>query len=683
MIHLLLTLVVSFHLFLKAEEGMWPFNNIPLAQIEKKYGLTLDPSWLQGVQLSCVRISAGGSGVFISPSGLIMTNHHVGAHAIYTLSSEENNLIEEGFLASCLEKELKCPNLYVDILVSMQDVTEELNKDLPLKTSLEEKEKSRKEKMAALKKKALEKTSLQPEIVSLYQGARYHLYLYKRLSDIRLVMAPEKSIAFLGGNERNFEYPRYNFDVCFFRAYENEKPFSSNHYLKWSLEGPQEGEPLFVAGHPGRTQRMLTSDHLVYFRDKKIPLLLSYLKSRIEALEKFSAQSQENRRVAEQDLFSYYNIQKAYTGIYQGLQQEDLIERKKAYEKELYGNENSSSFQVWLKLKKALENQQSNIAPYLFLEGSFSIYSKLFAWAKTVVRAHEEKNKPNEKRLQEYTDSELASLEQDLFSTEPTYLGLEVLLMENSLKQLSKHLGEKNPAAILALESCSPEERAKDLIYNSSLGDRNYRKSLYENRELFEASKDPLILLARELDPYARLARKKYEEELEPVQKESYTQIAALIFKKYGETVYPDATFTLRLSIGSMKGYLEHNLPIDPMTKIKGIFELADRFSPLPTYMLPFSWKKEGHLLDPETPFNFVSTHDIVGGNSGSPVINAKKEVVGLIFDGNIHSLIWDYGFSETQGRAVSVHSRGIIEALQKIYKAEALFQEILELNKL
>ena len=664
---ILLLLALAATNYLISDEGMWPLNMLPKEQIFEKYNFQMNSDWVDHVQKSSLRISLGGSGSFVSKDGLVMTNHHVGSEAIYNLSTKDVDLIAEGFYAPTRDKELKCPNMYVDQLITIRDITDEINQALPENATPAEREVIRKEAIANISAKAQEKSGLQPEVVTLYQGARYHLYLYKRYSDVRLVMAPEKSIAYFGGDVENFEYPRHDFDVCFFRVYENGKPLKTDHYFSWSQSGPKTGELLFVSGHPGRTQRLYTSDHLRFLKNEELPLIVNYLTERIACLEHFSSQSAENRRVATQNLFSCQNGYKVFSSIQKGLSASSLIEEKTKSEEELYSK--TAGFE---KLKAALDGAKSYYKEFFVLEGRASRYSKLSAWAKHLVRWADEQAKPNDKRLEEYTESRLPSLELDLFSTEPVYINFESALLEDSFTRLSKILGANHPATLIVNSLV-----IEDMLKNSKLHDLEYRKELYRNPEKVKSSQDPFILLAKQLDPYSRALRKKKEKELDGIQKESYAQIAQLNFNRYGESIYPDATFTLRLSIGSMKGYHEGRAYIAPTTRLADAFKEASTHQFKSPYNLPKSWLQKEDSIKKSTPFNFVSTNDIIGGNSGSPVFNERGEIVGIIFDGNIHTMMWDLEFDETQGRAVSVHSEAIIDVLKNVYEAESLVKEL------
>ena len=678
------TLIASSMLILStphlcAEEGMWTFNGLPLHTIEKQYGVVLTQDWIDHVQKSCLRVSLGGSASFVSPQGLLLTNHHVGSSAIYHLSTQGRDLMESGFLAKTFDEEIPCPNMYVDQLISIQDVTAEIHAKAISSELPEEREKARQTAIAEIKEKAQKETGLQPEVVSLYQGARYHLYLYQRYTDVRLVMAPEKSIAFFGGDADNFEYPRFDLDICFFRVYQDGVPLATKNFLKWSKEGPQLSEPLFVVGHPGKTRRMLTSSHLEFLRDQELSLLLKWMKTKQAKLQAFGQISQENRRIAEQDLFSIENSLKVISRLCDDLTNSSMIADKRKEEVVLF--EKNTNTNPWKSLENTLESAKAYYPKFLVLEGLGSNYSKAYLWAKTLLRLSQEKGKPNSERLKEYTDTEIPKLELDLFSTEPVYKNLEKLRLLDNLQRTIDLLGTKHPVSRIIRNHQTLESRVDDLLNGTKLFDLEYRKELYSNLDAVSQSTDPFIILAKELDPFAREVREQKETLLDPVQNESYDEIAKILFERYGETVYPDATFTLRLSFGSMKGYLEKDQFIDPVTLVRGAFDKAKSHDFQEPFNLPQSWIAKETEIQKQAPLNFVSTNDIIGGNSGSPIINKNGELVGLIFDGNAHSISWSFKFDDVKGRATSVHSSGILEALQNIYGADNLIQEIFPLG--
>ncbi len=652
---------------LSAEEGMWPFNNIPVETIRQQYGVTLQPSWVDHVQKSCLRVSLGGSASFVSPNGLFLTNHHVGRKAVHDLSTEQRDLSAQGFLARSHNEELKCPNMYVDQLISIRDVTAEIHTAAQKGATAAEREQLRKAAIAALVQQAQEETGLQPEMVSLYEGGRYNLYLYQRYSDVRLVMAPEDSIAFFGGDSDNFEYPRYDLDICFFRVYEDGKPLISENYLSCEAGGPKVGEPLFVAGHPGHTSRMLTAAHIRFLQEVHYTILLKWLEDRRADLQGFASESAENRRICSANFFSVENSLKVFKNLYAELGTSSLIVDKQAYEDCLCEDADA---QPWRQLEAALNDARAYYPTYMALE-RYS-YGKLYGWAKHLVRFAIERSKPNETRLEEYVDAELATLRQGLLSTEPVYNNLEKIYLQGSFQRTIQLLGLDHPVSQI-LQAISID----DLLADSQMKEPAAREWFYDHPEEVLNSSDPLIQLAIALDPYAREVRQKIEDEFESTQHDSYAAIAKILFDRYGESVYPDATFTLRLSVGSMSGYEDQGNYIEPTTTLGATFDHARAHDFQGSYALPQSWLTKQDLLNKQVPFNFVSTNDIIGGNSGSPVINQYGELVGLIFDGNIHSIIWDFGFDSVQGRATSVHSAGILEALRSIYGAEGLVREL------
>lgn len=660
-----------------SDEGMWPLNQIPQKQIYESYGESLDEEWATHAQLSCLRVSFGGSASFVSPNGLVMTNHHVGSKAIYDFSTEENDLIKEGFYAENLRSELKCPNAYMDQLISIRDVTEEVNAQIDSEMSLEKREEARKGVIAKIKEKAHKETDLQPEVVTLYQGARYHLYLYKRFTDIRLVMAPEESIAFFGGDIENFEFPSHDLDVAFFRIYENGQPLQNKDYFRWSVSGPKLGEPLFVLGHPGRTERLFTKDHLYFYRDYAFPFLLEFIQGRIQCLDSFAKKSEENARVAAQDKSRYSNALKAYSALAKGLNGEIIIPNKSESEATILSKLSEEEQRPWKNLSNSLEHAKSYFAEHFYLEGRASNFSKMFTFARHLLRYAEERSKPNELRLKEYIDSELPTLELSLLTVEPIYIDFERELLSHGLSRFVEILGENHPATQAALEGKSVEDKVDELINGTRLFDLGYRRELFQNPENLVSCNDSLICLARSLDPFARELREKMTYGLDASKSENYAKIAGVLFEHFGESMYPDATFTLRLSVGEMMGYHEETGYISPSTTLGGAYHKAIKNHHQAPYALPTSWQTRQGFVNEDTPFNFASTHDIIGGNSGSPVINAQREIVGLIFDGNMQSLTWDFEFDQKQGRAVSVHSEAILHALEHIYNAEALANEI------
>jgi hypothetical protein len=668
----------------RAEEGMWLFNRFPKQALKEKYGFDATDTWLEHVQKSAVRIGTGGSGSLVSPKGLVMTNHHVGRDMLEKLSTAERNLIENGFYARTQFEELRCPDLEVDILWSIEDVTDRVMGAAKAAPDAAAAGRAKRETMSAIEKESKEATGLKSQVVTLYQGGRYHLYRYHSYQDVRLVMAPEAQIAFFGGDPDNFEFPRFDLDMCFFRIYEDDKPLENQHFLEWSRNGVRDGELTFVAGHPGTTQRLFTLAHLEFLRDVAYPVQMASMWRREVQLLNFAGRSEENRRISEGDLFSVQNSRKARTGIYQGLMDERLMAEKRAKETELRAAVDANpEFKAqwgdgWDQVAKAQAAFESFFIRYSAPGLGRSGLGQLFGKARDLVRLAEEKPKENAKRLREYSESNMPSLEQQLFSPAPIYPALEIDSVASALGRMVELLGGEDPLVKQALAGLPPKLRAEQLVLGCKLGDIAERRRYYEGgKAAIDASTDPMILLAKALDAENRSLRKRWEDEVDAQEKAGYNKIAAAQFAIYGEKVYPDATFTLRLTYGTVKGYQENGQTVAPFTTFAGLYERSkDRNNEGP-FRLPKRWEEQSSALNPNTPYNFVTTHDIIGGNSGSPVVNRDGQVVGLIFDGNIQSLIFNIAYEEEQSRSVCVDSRAIIEAMRKIYDCAPLADEI------
>jgi hypothetical protein len=669
----------------RADEGMWLPNKLPRALLKEKYGFAVADEWVEHVQKSCVRISTGGSGSLVSARGLVMTNHHVGSDLIDKLSTAERNYMEDGFFARTQAEELPCPDVEMDILWSIEDVTARVLAAGAGMTAAEAGD-ARRKAMSALEQESLEKTGLKSEIVTLYQGGAYHLYRYRTYTDVRLVMAPEKGIAFFGGDPDNFEYPRYCLDVCFFRIYENGAPLAPEHHLEWDADGVEAGELVFVAGHPGRTERLYTVAHLEFLRDVVYPVVLRNLWRREVQLQTFSGRSEEHRRIAEGDLFGYQNSRKARTGILQGLQDARLMDGKRAAEKELRAAVAANPEwkaqwgDAWDQIARAEDAYAEFYARYSAPGVGRGYMGALFSHARNLLRLAEEKPKASSARLRESRDSNLPSVELGLFSPAPVHTALEIDWMASALQLMVELLGGDDPAVVKALAGLPPRLRAEQLILGSKLADVGVRRALYAGgKEAVEAANDPLIALARLFDAENRALRQRYENEVDAVEKEAYAKVAAAQFAVLGDSVYPDATFTLRVTFGQVKGYEENGVEVPPFTELGGLYVRGAERDNLPPWEVPERWLESKDELALDTECNFVATLDIIGGNSGSPVIDAEGEVVGLIFDGNIQSLVLDIAYEEEQARAVSVDARAIIEALNKVYDMPELASELTE----
>ena len=666
----------------RADEGMWLFNDPPRKLLKERYKFDITDAWLEHVQKSSVRFNSGGSGSFVSEDGLVMSNHHVGADTLQKVSDKEHDYLKNGFSARTLEEEIPAKDLELNVLMSMEDVTARVNAAIKPGLSDEEAFKARRAVMAEIEKESKDKTGLRSDVVTLYQGGLYHLYRFKRYTDVRLVFAPEQQIAFFGGDPDNFEYPRYDLDICFFRAYENGKPAKVEHYLPWSQKGTGKDDLVFVSGHPGRTSRLLTMDELEYTRDYRLPKTLQRLFRLEVLLSSYSARSQENARRAKDELFGVQNSRKALNGKLAGLLDPEVMAKKAAAEKKLREAVTSredlkAARGAWERIAEAQKLIAENARVYNTLEAGMAFNSELFGIARTLLRAAEERPKPNGERLREFTEAGRESLELQLFSEKPIYNDLEELQLADSLTYLVEEMGATNQIVQQVLAGKSPRERASELVLGTKVKEVSIRKKLYAgDKKAVEAIKDPMLDLARVVDGPARDVRKIIETQGE-VKQQAHAKIAKARFALEGTSTYPDATFTLRLAFGTVSGYEEGGKFIEPHTTFAGLYERAAEQEYRPPFDLPKIWLDRKSKLDLKTPLNLISTADIIGGNSGSPTIDRKGELVGIIFDGNIQSLVLDFIYTDEQARALSVDSRGIIEALRKVYRADKLVSEL------
>ena len=678
---------------LQGDEGMWLFNNPPREYLKKKHGFDASDKWLTHVQKSSVRFNSGGSGSFVSPDGLVMTNHHVGADDLQKVSDEKKNYLKDGFHAKTLAEEIKCKGLELNVLQGIEIVTEKVEAAVKPEMKPEEAFAARRKVMSEIEKAgADEKNNIRADVVTLYNGGQYHLYTFKKYTDIRLVFAPEQQAAFYGGDPDNFEYPRYDLDICFFRVYESGKPIEVKDYLKWSKNGSADGELLFVSGHPGRTNRQNTVAELEYLRDIGYPFVLNRL-NRLEVLmNSWSERSKENARRAREDFFSVQNSRKARIGGLAGLLDPKLMGRKIAEEarlKKYIADVGASLGQLpsWYsdaknafdKIAECEKLRGKLIKEMTLLENGSGFNSHLFSIARTLVRAAEEKAKPNGDRLREFGDARLPSLEHGLFSDEDIHDDFEILKLADGLTFLANYYGASNDLAKKILNGKSPRDRAFELVSGCKLKDAATRKKIYEGgKGAIDSSSDSMIVLAKLIDPDARKISKLFENEVDEPKRQAYTALAKARYAMDGTDTYPDATFTLRLAFGTVKGFVEDGKKVPPFTDFTGLYERAKDHENKFPFDLPARWVKQKDKLDLKTPFNFVCTADIIGGNSGSPVINKEAEIVGIIFDGNIQSLVLDFIYDDEVARAVSVDSRGIMEALRKVYDADDIADELM-----
>ena len=667
--------------FAPADEGMWLYNAFPKDKVKAQYGFEPTQDWLDHLRLSSVRFNNGGSGSFVSPDGLTFTNHHVGAVCIHELSRDGKDYMETGFYARSQAEEAKCPDLELNQLLGIEDVTAKVNAAVTAELSTAETGQAQRAAMSEIEKDCATSTGLRCDVITFYSGKVYHLYKYKKYTDVRLVFAPEFDSAFFGGDPDNFTYPRYDLDITFFRVYENGKPAHIGNYLQWSATGVRDGEPIFVSGNPGSTGRLRTMAQLEFLRKIDYPARLDTYKRRIAALQKFSAESKENARIAKEALFGYQNSQKAVLGYLGALNDAQLMAKRAEVEAGLKAAAAGQPAEIgdpWKAIANAMQVYNETYLLLSYIERLRGFDCDLARIARDLVRVAEEKAKPNAHRLREYRDSNLPSLEQRLFSTAPIYKSLEVARLTDSLAQMDADISSDTEVGMKVLNFRPPWEVAEELIDYTKLQDVEVRKQLYEGgKAAIEASKDPLIVLMRNIDGDARDVRKRYDDEVDAVERREGARITGVRFARSGFTEPPDATFTLRLSYGAVRGYTEKGREIPYFTTLGGAYQHATAGGNKPPYKLPLSWTKAKAKLNLSTPLNFVSTADIIGGNSGSHTVNQAGEVVGIIFDGNLQSLPWNFAYSDQVGRAVSVDARGILEALRKIYGATALAKEL------
>ncbi len=663
-----------------ADEGMWPFNRLPLEQIEKVHGVTIDSEFIERLRKASVRFNNGGSASFVSAKGLVMTNHHVASDCIKKLSSKEKDYIKDGFHAETASAEMKCPDLEINVLMSIETVTDRINAKVTPEMTEKDRFEAQRAATAEVEKACKDETGLRCDVVKLYAGGIFDLYRYQRYTDVRLVFAPEFHAAFFGGDPDNFTYPRYCMDVAFLRVYEDERPIKSPAYLRWSNQGAAADEVVFVSGHPGRTNRLMTEAQLRFEGEIRIPLMLDWLHGMARDLREFGERDEESARLARDELFRFDNSIKAYSGMQGGLNSAALMAAKAKAEKNLRESierdpEKQKQFgDAWDVIATAQKIKREIYEEYR-LSGTLGFFSKYFSIARHLFRLSQELPEPNTERLPEYQEAGLESLYQQIYSPAPIYDDVEIVKLTRSLTELRERLGHENPMVKKVLGDSSPGEVARRLIEGTKLKDVGFRKELgADQAKKAGKSNDPMIALVRSIDKEARRLRKRYEDEVEAIENAHGSRISQARFAVLGTGAYPDATFTLRLAVGAVKSYEENGKTIAPFTEFGGLYEKATGEDP---YILPQSYLSRRGEIDAKTPYNLVSTNDITGGNSGSPLVNRRAEVVGIIFDGNIQSLSNSFLYSETQARAVSVDSRGIMEAIDKVYRASRVVEEL------
>ena len=663
-----------------AEEGMWTFDNPPLKQLAAKYNFHPMQAWLDHLRLASVRLNDGGSGSFVSPNGLLLTNHHVARGQLQKNSTAERDYLRDGFYAATPDAEMKSADLEVNVLVGMEDVTARVQSAAKGIGDQDKALKARDAAIAAIEKESKDKTGLRSDVVSFYQGGEYWLYTYKAYTDVRLVFAPEQQAAFFGGDPDNFTYPRYDLDMALFRVYENGKPLRTANFLKWSAKGAAPGELIFVSGHPGSTERDDTVAQLLMERDVRGPAVTEYFQRRIATAQAFAAQGPEQARLVGSTIFGLQNSLKVYLGRGEALADPAILAKKQADEADFRAKVNANKewkkeySKAWDEIARAEEKVKPELKGQVFRRAD----SRLFTLSLQIVQYVAEIKKPDGERLPQYHDAGLDTLRFQLLSPAPIYPSTEKLFMAAALKLCQEKLGNNDAFAQAILQGGEVNATVNALVDGTKLADPAARKALLDGGEAaVAASTDPMIVAARRADPILREAQRRMHDTVTSVLTPAGEKLGKARFLIYGKDAYPDATFTLRLSYGTVEGYPYNGTIAPPFTTFYGLYDRAASFSNKPPFDLTAKEAAGRHKLDLSTPLDFVSTGDIIGGNSGSPVVNRDGELVGLIFDGNIESLAGDFVYDGAKNRAVAVHSSGMIEGLRKLYGASALADEL------
>ena len=674
----------------RADEGMWLFRDLPEERLQREYDFIPSAAWLEQVRQAAVRFSSGGSAAFVSADGLVLTNHHVAASTLQKLSSPEQNIARDGFLATTHQEELRCPGLELNVLVSSEDVTERVTAAVAATDTAAAAADARRTVLAAVEAESLAATGLRSDVVTLFGGGRYLLYRYRRHTDIRLVFAPERAIAFYGGDADNFEFPRHCLDICFFRVYEDGKPLRSEHFLPWGRDDVAAGDLIFVAGHPGHTDRGKTLVEIESLRDRQLPFLLNWLHRREVMLQAYAEEGREQALQAQQDLFAVQNSRKARAGLLAALLRPEVMARKAAAEATLKQQwQEADRKSPWQQIAAAEQTLAAVAVRYNLFEGAMGFRSRFFTHARTLLRAAAEADKPDGSRLREFRQAARPSLELRLFAEEPLYEAYEVVSLADALTFLVTELGADDQLVRRVLAGKSPADRAEELVKGTRLGRRvgtaaeeDHRRRLYEGgAAAVAASDDTMLAVAALIDEESRRLRTIVEQNLE-IKKQAHAELTRLRFEQATEPLYPDATFTLRLAYGTVLGVVGEASAGQPWTTVADLFAKAAREGGQPPFHLPPSWRAaEPQLLaspgQGSQPLNFLSTADIIGGNSGSPVINRAGELVGIIFDGNQDSLVLDVAYDADRSRAIAVSAGAVLLALDQVYGASSLVAEL------
>ncbi len=658
-----------------ADEGMWTFDGFPTARMKAAYGWAPDQAWLDKVRAAAVRLTGGCSASFVSGEGLILTNHHCVAACAADLSTKAKDYLADGFIAADRAREMKCPGQQAEVVTAISDVTPRVAGAIK-GLSGEALTRARDATIAGIEAAGCtDKATTRCQVVTLFGGGQYKLYTYRKYSDVRLVWAPEFAAAFFGGDPDNFNFPRYNLDASFLRAYENGRPVATPQHLTWNPRGPVANEATFVVGNPGRTQRLLTLDQQEVQREVILPLqttLLSEFRGRLIAAGMDDA---ERKREAADTLFGVENSYKVYWGQARALDDNAFAQRLADNEALLKAKAGGKFGDPWADIVRADKDYRNIALDYYFLEQRAGMFSGLYGYAKALVRAAEERAKPNAERLPGYTDSSLPLLEKQLTDATPTYPWLEKMALSFWLSKTREYLTADAPQVKALLRNDSPEALATQLVDGTKLADPKVRERLFAGgMAAIRASDDPLIRFVLRNDGAARAVRAQYAEKVDAPITAAQAKLAQARFAAFGADNYPDATFTLRISYGKVAGWTERGRAIPYETHVAGLYDRATGQEP---FVLAKAYAAARSTLDLNVPFDFVTTNDIIGGNSGSPVIAKDGSVIGAAFDGNIHSLGGNFGYDPALNRTVVVSAAAVQQALEKVYPAPALVREL------
>lgn len=660
-----------------AEEGMWTFDAVPTAAIQKAYGWAPDQPWLDRVQQSAVRLTNGCSASFVSAEGLILTNHHCIVSCLQDLSSADQDLVAGGMNALTRNEEKTCPGQQAETVTSITDVTKDVQGAIGTLTGAAL-VKARDARIAEIEAAACtDLATTRCQVVTLFGGGEYKLYQYRKYSDVRIAWAPEFQAAFFGGDPDNFNFPRYAMDAAFLRAYENGKPVATPTHLRWNPRAPKDGEISFVVGNPGSTQRLMTESQREFLRSQATPLRLILMSEYRGRLIRAMQESADKNREGGDTLFGVENSFKVYNGQLAALNDAKFKASLSASEADLRARAagNAAIGDPWADIDAAVQARTATHLEANFLANGPTSYSSLAGYARTLVRAAAERAKPNAERKPGYTDSALPLLEKRMLDAAPTYPWLEQLGIEFWASKTREYLGTDNTDVKALFGHDSPEALAKKLVSGSKLADPAYRKALWEGgAAAIAASDDPLIRFYAKLEPRSRAIEDDFDRDYDAPVTAAQSRLAQARFAAYGDALYPDATFTLRLSYGQVKGWNERGTDIAPTTRIGGTYDRATGQFP---YILAKGFEANKARINPNVVYDFVTTNDIIGGNSGSPVIDRDGSVIGTAFDGNIHSLGGNFGYDPVLNRTVAVSTAAIQEGLDKIWPAPALSAEL------